>query len=95
MSEEQLVAGLTIAQRERMGLTRWNIRKVAKELYRNGELNGLNRTEMASLILDTIAVENVVEFQAVYNTLTIDWNALIEFIEKLLPLILQIIAIFS
>lgn len=92
---EELIGGLTAKQREQMGLTRLNIRQVARKLYRNGELTGLNKTEMASLILDTIAMENVAEFQTVSNTLTIDWKTLIEFIEKLLPLILQIIAIFT
>lgn len=91
MNGEDLVGGLTPQQREAMGLTRANVRKVARQLRKEGRLKGLSQREMAELILDVIAVDNPKAFAAP----NIDWDALIAFIEKLLPLILKLIELFS
>jgi len=92
---EELVGGLASKQREKLNFTRPHIRRIALMLTRAGECRGLTKREIAGMILDRLISENGPAFRHVQATTKIDWEALIDFIERLLPLILQIIAIFA
>jgi hypothetical protein len=82
--------GLTFRQRIDMGLTVPNMLRVAREMKRNGELSD-DADVAAAQIAAALAGENPKAFADP----SIDWDAILAFIEKLLPLILQIISIFS
>lgn len=91
MADGDLVGGLTPQQRDDFGLSRENVKKIVRQLRKEGKLRGLSNREIAGLVLDTIVAENPKAFAQAQ----IDWDALIAFIEKLLPLILKIIELFN
>jgi hypothetical protein len=90
MSENVEARGLTFAQRRELGLTIPNIARTAKRLKQAGELSE-DPDVAAAQIAAALAGENLQAF----DDPSIDWTAILAFIEKLLPLILQIISIFS
>ena len=92
---DQIVAGnLTSQQLDTLGINRREVRRTARRLMLRGEMKGLSREEMASAVLDEIASGNPQAFQQLHATVGIDWEGLLAFIERLLPFILQIIALF-
>jgi hypothetical protein len=82
---------LSEPQMEAMGITRRAVRQAGFRLLRQGRLRGLTKKEIAAEILDEIASENPTAFSDVAG---VDWDSILAFIEKLLPIILQIIAMF-
>ena len=85
--------GLTMSELESLGVTRRNVRRAGRRLLRQGEIDGsMTKEEMAGIIFDHLASEQP---QVVKGLVAkIDWDGLLAFIEKLLPIILQIIAMF-
>lgn len=81
-----LVGGLTRRDRRQLGITIRGIRLAAKELREDG------REITSQAVLETIIDQNPTAWA---NKPGIDWDAIIAFIEKLLPLILKFIEIFS
>lgn len=82
---------LTIRQRRELGLTIPAIAKTLRQLQAEGSLEpGMSRSEMAALVLDRMSAEN-----PAYAAEGIDLDGILAFLEAILPLILQIIAIFS
>ena len=82
--------GLTIKQRRGMGLTVANVRKILVEKQAAGELDGKTVEELSVEVLGQLVAENPKAFADP----KIDWDALIAFLEKLIPLIMKIIALF-
>jgi aspartate/tyrosine/aromatic aminotransferase len=62
----------------------------ARKLNDAGALKGLSRHEKAVVILDQCVQDNPTAFADP----SIDWDALIAFIERLIPLIMTIISLF-
>ena len=91
MSTEE-VAGrrLTFAQRRKMGLTLGNCLRVARRLKQDGRLS-----DDEDVAAGQIAAELAGENTAAFNEAGVDWDSILAFIEKLLPLILQLLAIFG
>jgi len=84
-------AGLSRRQRRKLGVTFRNIRRVASDLKKAGELS--NDPAIASAqVLRVLTEENPKEFQA--EAASIDWDALLDFIERLLELILKFLPLF-
>ena len=84
--------GLTIRERREMGLTVRNVSRVLQELDKAGEINEETTTEEAAvMVLSVLLADNPAAFQDP----AIDWEAILAFLERLIPLILQIIAIFT
>lgn len=82
---------MTMRERRQRGLTLRNLVKVSRQLKESGELTSdMPRDEMAELILEAVVAEDPKAFAEV----GLDWDAIIAFIEKLLPLILTIISLF-
>lgn len=83
---------MNIFQRREMGLTIGNIRRATKQLLDDGTITtDTPRDEMAAAVLNQLVVENPKAFADP----SLDWDALLAFIERLLPIILQIIALFA
>ena len=92
MDEVQLGrSGLTFRQRRAMGLTVRNIARATRELASAGELNkDTPKDEAAELVLERLVMDNPKAFADP----TLDWDAVLAFIERLIPLIMTIIALF-
>jgi hypothetical protein len=82
--------GLTFKQRREMGLTLANCLRTAKKLKQAGVLS--DDPDVAS---GQIAAELAGENPKAFADPSLDWDAILEFIEKLLPLIMPLIAIFG
>ncbi len=83
--------GLSRKQRRDMGLSIRNIRRVTAELHKTGELQDMTREEVSAAVLDQLMSESPAAFQDA----AIDWDNLLAFIERLIPLILKLIALFG
>ena len=83
---------LGIRKRRAMGLTFRGIGKATAALMKSGEITGdEDHSIIAAAVLAKIQGDNPEAFADP----GVDWDALIEFIERLLPIILQIIEMFS
>lgn len=83
---------LSLKERRELGITWANVHRKAKDLYQAGEISAdMSRAEIAGLVFSKIASENPTAFADPM----VDWDAILAFIEAILPLILQIIGLFS
>lgn len=83
--------GFTRKERKKMGATFWNVRRILKDLKADGELasdHGVN----AISVLDRLAVENEAVFASVGEGR--DWDSFLEFLERLIELILKFLPLF-
>lgn len=77
-------------QMRQAGLTVLNVRRTARQLAREGDItDGMTTDQIRDTVLDDLYANNPRAIAA------INWDAILAFIEKLLPLILQIIAMFG
>lgn len=83
--------GLTLRQRRAMGLTFRNIKTVLEKKQAAGEIEGKDASTLAVEVFDELVDANPQAF----GDPGIDWDRILEFLEKLIPLILKIIALFS
>ena len=82
---------MTWRQRRKAGATIRNLVKTAKELKAAGELEGLSDSEASAAILSKLLEGN----EEVLADPQFDFDGLLDFIERLLPLILKLISIFG
>lgn len=83
---------LGLRERRQLGLTVANISVALKELKAEGEIDKTSSdSEIAAAVAAKLAEKNPQSFGAA----GIDLDAIIAFIEKLLPLILKLIALFG
>ena len=84
--------GLTFRQRREMGLTARNIYRVTRELARDGTIDkDTPKDDVTQAVMDRLVMDNPKAFADP----SADWDAIFAFIEKLLPFIMQIIALFG
>jgi hypothetical protein len=89
-AESELESKIGRREMRQAGLTLLNVRRRTKEMARHGELTAdMTPEQIRDTVLDDLYAANPHELQA------INWDALLAFIEKLLPLILQLIALFG
>lgn len=87
--------GQTLSRRamRQAGLTVLNVRRRARAMAREGEITAdMTHEQIRDTMLDDLycaSVDVFAEFTGV------DWDAILAFIEKLIPLILKIIALFG
>lgn len=82
---------ISLRERRRLGLTLPNMVRVAKQLKDEGRLTAeTSRAEAAALIFMSIVPKEEVKLHADW-----DWQAILDFIEALIPLILLLIEIFA
>ena len=83
--------GLTFKQRRQMGLTVRNIARATRVLASEGIITkDTPEDEAAELVLERLVMDNPQSFADP----TLDWDAVLAFIERLIPLIMTIIALF-
>ena len=82
--------GLTIVQRRKLGLTLGNCLRSARKLRRSGELS-----DDPDIAAGQIAADLAGENPSAFGDPGIDFEAILAFIERLLPLIMQLISIFG
>jgi len=83
--------GLTFRQRRELGLTFRNVRRLLAEKQKAGELEGRDTAELAVEVFNDLVTENPQAF----SDPSLDWDAILAFLEKLIPLIMQLISLFS
>ena len=89
-AEAEFEAKVTRREMRRHGVTLLEMRRRVRQMARAGELTkDMTSAEVRETVLDDICSDNPRIVEA------IDWDALLAFIEKLLPLILQLIALFG
>ena len=93
VAEMELVEGrIGIIQRRRMGLTLGNLIAVAREAKAQGRLdNAETHADMTAVLLQGLVASNPQQFANVSGP---DWDAIFEFIERLIPLIMLLIGLF-
>jgi len=79
--------GFGIKERRDMGITIKNIREVTKKLKAEGQLNGLDRTEISAMVMSELVESNPKAFADP----KLDWDRILQFIE----MILKILALFG
>jgi len=82
--------GLSIKQRREMGLTFRNVRKILAKKHQAGELDG---REVPTIALEVMA--ELVDADPSAFDREIDWDKLFEFLERLIELIMKLVAIFG
>jgi hypothetical protein len=92
-AEDTLAQTLDRRDMRRAGLTVLNVRRRVKQMARSGELTrDMSRDRIREIVMDDLMGDNPRAFE---NFGAVDWDAILAFIEKLLPLILQLIALFG
>jgi len=80
---------LTLREARALGVTVGSVKKAVEELRKSGDLDAAtSRAELAALVADRLAEQNAAAFRAAAG---LDWDALLAFIEQLLPLILRLL----
>lgn len=80
---------LTLREARALGVTFATVKRAVEELRNSGDLDAAaSRAEVAALVADRLAEQNAAAFRAAAG---LDWDALLAFIEKLLPLILRLL----
>ncbi len=88
---EKKAGRLGIIERRKLGLTIGNILPIAKRLEAEGKIDKDNPEESATLIYQELVKQN----PRAFADPQLDLDGILAFIEKLMPLIMQLIAIFS
>jgi hypothetical protein len=81
--------GMSRNDARKVGLTIRNLTQITRELKEKGQLTGVREVD-SELILSKAIERNPKAF----SDPTIDWDMILAFIERLLPLIMAIIALF-
>ena len=92
-AEAELTSKINRREMRRMGLTVLNVRRRARQLAIAGEITAdMTQEQIRDIVIDDLMGDEPGAFR---NLSAVDWDAIIAFITKLLPLILQILAIFG
>jgi hypothetical protein len=92
-AEAELASRMSRREMRKAGLTVLNVRQTTRQLARNGDITSdMPQERIRDIVLDQLYIDNPKGFE---NLGAPDWDAIIAFITKLLPLILQILAIFG
>jgi len=84
--------GMTLKQRRALGATFGNVRRILAEMQQAGEIDEHDTAaDLAVAVTSRLVEEN----PQVASNPALDWEAIIAFIERIIPLILKIIALFS
>ena len=79
-------------QRKRLGLTIGSLLAVVKDLKSRNELVGDNEAD-AAIIMESFIVNNSTIFKAEIDSYGIDFDLILEWIEKLLPILLALLTL--
>jgi hypothetical protein len=92
-SDELFGSGtLSLRDRRRLGLTIPKIARTLQDLQKDGEIEqGMSQSEMAAAVLDRLSAED----PKMYGESALDIDGILAFLERILPLILTLINLFS
>jgi len=90
-ADDDDVGTLTRRQRRKLGVTFRNVRRIAIDLKKKGALSD-DPAVASAQILDVLTTENPKAFHE--EAAAINWDALLDFIERLLELILKFLPLF-
>lgn len=91
MSDTAAARGLTMRQRRDMGLTFGNIMRATRVVVASGAIDA---DDPAEVVAAAVAQQLVVENTKAFADPSLDWDAVLAFIEKLIPIIMTLIALF-
>jgi hypothetical protein len=92
-AEAELSEKMSRREMRRMGLTVLNVRRRARQMAIAGEITAdMPHEQIRDIVIDDLMGE---EPGAWMNVGAPDWDSIIAFITQLLPLILQLLAIFG
>lgn len=92
-AEEELAGRIRRRDMREAGLTFMNVRRCTRELVEDGDLTtSMTPQQIQDTVLNKLYMDNGRAFARFRGP---DWNAILEFFTKLLPLIMQLIAIFG
>jgi hypothetical protein len=92
-AEAELEGKLSRREMRRLGVTVLNVRRRARQMARDGEITeDMSGDQIRDIVIDDLMGDEPYAFQQLGAP---DWDAILKFIEKLLPLILKIIAMFG
>jgi hypothetical protein len=92
-AEADLEVHMSRREMRRMGLTVLNIRRRTRQMAIAGEITSdMSHEQIRDIVIDDLQGDEPRAFQQLS---AIDWDKVIAFIEKLIPLILKIIAMFG
>lgn len=80
-------AKLTLRDRQKLGVTLSNLLRKARKLRNEGV--DITAKSLLEAVIDDLSPANDLQVT------TINWEAILKFIEELLPIILKLIALFS
>lgn len=93
LAEAELEGKLSRREMRRLGVTVLNVRRRARQMVMAGEItDDMSAEQIRDIVLDDLMGDEPHAFQQLGAP---DWDAILAFIEKLLPLILKIIAMFG
>jgi len=85
------VKRLNLLERRRLGLTIRNVKPIVERLQAEGQITEETPPSTAAVM---VFEELVSADPKAYADASIDWDAVLEFLEKLIPLIIAIISLF-
>ena len=86
------VSRLSCLERRRLGLTPIGVIAATRRLAKDGQINGgMSSEEICELVATEIMLQNT---PAWAEAPEIDWDAILAFVEKLIPIIMALIALF-
>jgi hypothetical protein len=84
--------GLTFKQRRDMGLTIGGVAKAVKELKAEGLIEkGMSKSEVSAMVMERLAEQN----PRAYENDGMDWDQILDFIERLMSLIMKLMDLFN
>lgn len=86
-----VAVGLSRRKRRELGLTVFGLARIAARLQKAGELDGLSSVQKSAAILAEFYNSSL---ESVTADVSIDWDAVLEFIERLIELILKLMPLF-
>jgi hypothetical protein len=92
-AEAELEGLMSRREMRRLGVTVLNVRRRTRQMAIAGEITSdMSHDQIRDIVLDDLQGDDPRAFQQLS---AIDWDRVIAFIEKLIPLILKIIAMFG
>lgn len=90
-----IARSLTRRERRDLGVTGLNVIRVLREAIKSGEVERTTPAEEVSLIvLQQLMVEKPAQWQALAANPSIDWDAIMRFLERLIEILLMILPLF-
>ena len=95
---ERIKRGPTLREQRAMGISFVNLSRIMRDMKGDGLLAGETGSSLASVVLDRLITEDPATFDPKCEAIdwgAIDWDKVMEIIQRLIDLILKFMAIFA